>query len=99
MEIKLIPNITEKTSGNIVKDNTYSFVVLNKDVNATILKKHLSAKYEVTVKRVNISNRLGKIKSIGKKRTTYRRPTVKIAYVTLAEGQSFPEFNLENNTK
>lgn len=61
-------------------------VLVDRGTTAPEIKKAVKAQYGVTAVSVNVANRKGKVKRHGK--TTHRRPTVRTAIVTLAEGQS-----------
>lgn len=83
------PVVSEK-SYSLLEDNTYTFVV-DKRANKTEIKQAVESIFDVHVVRVNTQNRPGKRKRRGT--TVGRRPDVKRALVTLAEGDEIELFD------
>lgn len=77
------PVITEK-SGNAAGFNKVTFVV-SPCADKQSIKSAVEALFNVTVKKVNIINRMGKLKRF--KGTLGKRNDQKRAIVTIAEGQ------------
>lgn len=94
--IVLEPRMNEKTYG-LSNQGVYVFNIAS-DVNKHSVARAVEAQYEVAVASVNIANIKGKAKrtiSITGKRMKNaegKRPDIKKAYVTLAEGQRLPIF-------
>ena len=88
-DIIIRPVLTEK-SYDMIGSKTYTFIV-DKRANKTEVKQAIEAVFDgVEVDRVNIVNRLGKMKRQG--RFEGRRASVKKAYVTLTEKSKGIEF-------
>ena len=88
-DIIIRPVLTEK-SYDMIGSRTYTFIV-DKRANKTEVKQAVEAVFAgVEVDKVNIVNKIGKIKRQG--RFEGRRPSVKKAYVTLKENSKGIEF-------
>ena len=88
-DIIIRPVLTEK-SYDMVGGKTYTFIV-DKRANKTEVKQAVEAVFEgVKVDRVNVVNKLGKMKRQG--RFEGRTPSTKKAYVTLKENSKGIEF-------
>lgn len=77
------PLLTEKVVAKSQTENTYAFEVA-RDANKVEIRKAVETVFKVKVKAVRTATRHG-----GKRRFGYRwitQPSVKRAYVTLAEG-------------
>ncbi|HRQ68015.1 MAG TPA: 50S ribosomal protein L23 [Candidatus Syntrophosphaera sp.] len=87
--IIISPIITEKSSNQIERTNTYSFKV---SINANKIEiKHVIEKiFSVKVLDVNTIRMLGKPKRLG--RYSGKRPDWKKAIVTLRDGDKIAEF-------
>ena len=87
--IVISPIITEKSSNQIERTNTYSFKV---SINANKIEiKHAIEKiFSVKVLDVNTIRMLGKPKRLG--RYSGKRPDWKKAIVTLRDGDKIAEF-------
>ena len=91
-EILRRPLITEKTNELLFKQNQYAFEVAL-DANRTMVKEAVENIFKVTVLRVNIIKTAGKTKrNMKNRRTVLKRPVMKKAIVTLAEGDKIPFF-------
>jgi large subunit ribosomal protein L23 len=88
-DIILRPVISEKSYG-MLDENKYTFVVAPK-ANKTQIKIAIEQIFDVKVLRVNTMNRQGKRKRRGF--VTGKRPDVKRAIVTLAEGDEIELFD------
>ncbi|OIP83330.1 50S ribosomal protein L23 [Candidatus Roizmanbacteria bacterium CG2_30_33_16] len=84
-DVIIKPLITEKATGK-AQIEVYTFVIHNQAGKAQI-KTVLESIYKVKVKSVNITNRHGKTRRVGKYRLVKTLPNKKIAYVTLKSGQ------------
>lgn len=78
------PVITEKAT-RLAKKSVYTIEV-NPRVNKDQVAESLKQLYGVEISQVRITNRKGKVKKAGKKRTTVQKPDRKIAYITLHKG-------------
>ena len=88
-DIIIRPVLTEK-SYDMVGGKTYTFIV-DKRANKTEVKQAVEAVFEgVKVDRVNVVNKLGKMKRQG--RFEGRTASTKKAYVTLKENSKGIEF-------
>lgn len=87
-DVIIKPVISEKSMGN-ASDKQYTFIV-HKSANKTEISQAVEAVFDVKVARVNTINRLGKV--IRQGRTQGRRPSSKIAIVTLKPGSKGIEF-------
>lgn len=83
------PVVSEKSYG-LLENNTYTFVV-DKRANKTEIRQAIESIFDVRVVRVNTQNRPGKRKRRGY--TVGKRPDVKRALVTLAEGDEIELFD------
>ncbi len=91
-EILRRPLITEKTNELLFKQNQYAFEVAL-DANRTMVKDAVESIFKVNVLRVNIIKTAGKTKrNMKNRRTVLKRPVMKKAIVTLAEGDKIPFF-------
>ena len=88
-DIILRPVISEKSYG-MLDDNKYTFVV-DPRANKTQIKIAIEQIFDVTVTNVNTQNRPGKRKRRGW--VTGKRPDIKRAIVTLAEGDEIELFD------
>lgn len=88
-DIILRPVISEKSYG-MLDENKYTFVVDPK-ANKTQIKIAIERIFDVKVVQVNTMNRQGKRKRRGF--VTGKRPDVKRAIVTLAEGDEIELFD------
>lgn len=90
----LRPHLSEKAYGQSQALNVYVFKV-PADASKQMVASAIKAQFEVTVKKVAISNLKGKQKRTIRRRgrvSTGKRVDVKKAYVTLKEGDSIPVF-------
>ena len=86
------PLVTEKTNQQVYGLNQYSFEV-SKDANRSLVRDAVSKLFNVEVVRVNIIVTPGKTKrNLRSRRTSVKKPVMKKAIVTLAEGQKIPFF-------
>lgn len=88
-DILLAPVVSEKSYG-LLDENKYTFVVAP-DANKTQIKIAVEQVFGVKVTSVNTINRVGK-----RRRTRYgwgKRPDVKRAIVSVAEGQRIDIFS------
>ena len=91
-EILRRPLITEKTNELLFKQNQYAFEVAL-DANRTMVKEAVENIFKVPVLRVNIIKTAGKTKrNMKNRRTVLKRPVMKKAIVTLADGDKIPFF-------
>ncbi|MEX2324735.1 MAG: 50S ribosomal protein L23 [Nitriliruptoraceae bacterium] len=88
-DIILRPVISEKTYG-LIDENKYTFVV-DRRANKTQIRQAIEQIFEVKVLNVNTLNRQGKRKRRGF--VVGKRPDVKRAIVTVAEGDSIELFD------
>ena len=86
----LAPLITEKLSVVAEQTNVVAFKV-SRDSNKIEIRRAVEQIWKVKVENVRTANFQGKTKRMG--RFVGRRPSWKKAYVTLAEGQTIPEFS------
>ena len=84
----LRPIISEKSYG-LLDENKYTFEV-RRDANKTQIRQAVEDIFDVTVLRVNTMNQRGKHKRRGL--IVGKRPDVKKAIVTLAEGDEIELF-------
>ena len=86
------PLLTEKTNKQVYTQNQYSFEV-KKDATRTLVKDAVEQLFKVDVERVNIIVTPGKTKrNMHNRRIGVKKPVMKKAIVTLAEGQKIPFF-------
>lgn len=83
--ILIEPVITEKAAG-LAQTQVYAFKV-HKDANKFQIQSTVEKLYKVKVDTINIFNRKGKIRRVGKKMTPQQQPDAKIAYIKLKEGK------------
>lgn len=100
VSMTLKPRMSEKAYAMSQTSNVYVFEV---PVDATKLTvtEAVKAQFDVSVTDVNIMNVIGKVKRTvrrGGRATSGRRPRIKKAYVTLAEGDSIAIFANEEDT-
>ncbi len=88
-DIIIRPVLTEKTY-DMIGDKTYTFIVAKKANRAEVKEAVENVFPGVKVERVNIINRMGKLKRQG--RSEGRTASVKKAYVTLKESSKGIEF-------
>ena len=79
------PQVTEKSLKE-VNDSLYVFVVAP-DSTKTQIKTAVEEAFKVKVASVNIVNRKGKMRRVGKKMTSKKLADTKMAYVKLSEGK------------
>ncbi len=89
-DVILRPVVSEKSYG-LLDDGVYTFVV-DPDANKVEIRQAVEAIFDVKVTKVNTLNRKGKRKLNRRSRTYGKRPDLKRAVVTLAEGQSIDLF-------
>lgn len=87
-DIIIRPVISEKTYG-LFDQGKYTFIV-DPDANKTEIKQAVQRIFDVDVRKVNTMNQRGKVKRRGW--VSGRRPDVKKAIVTLAEGDEIELF-------
>ncbi|MBO4562951.1 MAG: 50S ribosomal protein L23 [Clostridia bacterium] len=88
-DIIIRPVLSEK-SYDMIGEKTYTFIV-DKRANKTEIKQAVEAVFAgVEVEKVNVVNRMGKLKRQG--RYEGRRASTKKAYVTLKENSKGIEF-------
>ena len=88
-DIIICPVLSEK-SYDMIGEKTYTFIV-DKRANKTEIKQAVEAVFAgVEVEKVNVVNRMGKLKRQG--RYEGRRASTKKAYVTLKENSKGIEF-------
>jgi len=82
----VIENIqTEKSSLIFLKNNTYSFYLLE-NLNKIEISKKVSQKYSVKIKKINVLN----LKKSKKRGSRFKSYSFKKVYLTLENGFSFP---------
>ena len=89
--IIISPIITEKSSNQVQKQNTYSFKVSG-NANKIEIKKAIERIFDVKVLSVNTICYQGKPKSLGK--YNGKRPDWKKAIVTLRQGDKIADFEV-----
>ncbi len=89
-DVILKPVVSEKSYG-LLDDGVYTFVVAP-DANKIEIRQAVEAIFGVKVTKVNTLNRKGKRKLNRKTRTFGKRPDLKRAVVTLAEGETIDLF-------
>lgn len=80
------PHLTEKSVYLRDQRNTYSFVV-DRGANKVQIREAVARLFSVNVEKVTTTNRHPKYRR-GRKGMMQKRPPMKIAHVTLSEGQS-----------
>lgn len=83
--ILIEPVITEKAAG-LTQRSVYAFKV-HGDSNKFQIQIALEKLYKVKVDTINIFNRKGKIRKVGRKMQPQKQPDIKIAYIKLKEGK------------
>ena len=89
-DVILRPVVSEKSYG-LLDDGVYTFVVAP-DANKVEVRQAVEAIFGVKVMKVNTLNRKGKRKLNRKTRTYGKRPDLKRAVVTLAQGETIDLF-------
>lgn len=89
--IVIAPIITEKSSEQVAKDNSYSFKV-SVNANKIEIAKAIEHIFAVKVLAVNTIRMTGKPKRLGK--YSGKRPDWKKAIVTLREGDRIADFEV-----
>ncbi len=89
-DVIIRPIVSEKSYG-LLDHGVYTFVVAP-DANKIEVRQAVEAIFNVKVVKVNTLNRKGKRKLNRRARTFGKRPDVKRAVVTLAEGQTIDVF-------
>lgn len=90
-DVIIEPVVSEKAYDGIDLLNAYTFIVDPRS-NKTDIRRAVEEIFEVKVRKVNTINRKGKRRRYGYK--VGKRPDVKRAVVTLAEGQSIDIFEV-----
>lgn len=90
-DVIIRPVISEKTYG-LLDQGKYTFIV-DPDANKTEIKIAVQKVFDVRVRKVNTMNQRGKVKRRGW--VEGKRPDVKKAIVTLAEGDEIELFETE----
>ena len=88
-DVIIAPLFTEKMAKLTEKANVVAFRV-RPDANKIDIQRAIEQIWKIKVESVRTMNREGKRKRLG--RFEGRRPSWKKAIVTLAEGQSIPDF-------
>ena len=83
-EVVIRPVVTEKSSALIEDQGVYAFIV-SRDANKIEIRRSIEELFDVRVLDVRTMNYRGKWRRVG--RSLGRRPSVKKAIVTLAEGE------------
>ena len=91
-DIILKPIISEK-SYDMITQNRYTFEVA-KSASKPEIRDAVESIFDVKVLKVNTLNRAGKRKRNRRMPTFGKRPDVKRAYITLAEGDSIELFEV-----
>ena len=89
-DVIIRPVVSEKSYG-LLDHGVYTFVVAP-DANKVEIRQAVEAIFGVKVIKVNTLNRKGKTKLNRRTRTTGKRPDLKRAIVTLAEGDTIDLF-------
>ena len=87
----IIRSVVSEKSYGLLDDGAYTFVVAP-DANKVEIRQAVEAIFSVKVTKVNTLNRKGKRKLNRRTRTTGKRPDLKRAVVTLAEGETIDLF-------
>lgn len=85
----IIKPVVSERSMDIAPDKKYTFLVAT-DANKTEIKDAIEEIFDVEVAKVNVMNRMGKLKRMG--RTMGRRASYKKAIVTLTDASKEIEF-------
>jgi len=91
-DVLLRPVVSEKSYG-LLEENVYTFEVA-KSASKPEIRDAVESIFDVTVLKVNTLNRDGKRKRNRRTPTFGKRPDVKRAYITLAEGDSIELFEV-----
>lgn len=91
-DIILRPVVSEK-SYSLYAENVYMFEVAMSATKPQI-RESVEALFDVSVVKVNTLRRKGKKQHNRRNRTVGKRPDVKRAFVTLAEGDSIDMFDI-----
>lgn len=91
-DVVLAPVVSEK-SYELLEANVYTFRV-HPDASKPEIKDAIETLFDVTVVKVNTMNRKGKRRRNRRSPTFGRRPDVKRALVTLAEGDQIELFDV-----
>lgn len=93
-DVIIRPVVTEKSTGQVEKENVYTFIV-NPDANKAEIARAVEVLWGVKVEKVNTMRYRGKARrghmgllARGTTRKVGRRPSYKKALVKLAEGDS-----------
>ena len=89
-DVIIRPVVSEKSYG-LLDEGAYTFVVAP-DANKIEIRQAVEAIFSVKVTKVNTLNRKGKTKLNRRTRTSGKRPDLKRAIVTLAEGETIDLF-------
>ncbi len=89
-DVIIRPVVSEKSYG-LLDHGVYTFVVAP-DANKVEIRQAIEAIFSVKVTKVNTLNRKGKRKLNRRSRTFGKRPDLKRAVVTLAEGETIDVF-------
>ncbi len=89
-DVIIRPVVSEKSYG-LLDNGVYTFVVAP-DANKVEIRQAIEAIFGVKVTKVNTLNRKGKRKLNRRSRTFGKRPDLKRAVVTLAEGETIDVF-------
>ena len=90
-DVVLAPVVSEK-SYELLESNVYTFRV-HPDSSKPEIKDAIETLFDVTVVKVNTMNRKGKRRRNRRSPTFGRRPDIKRALVTLAEGDQIELFD------
>ena len=91
-DVLIAPVVSEKSYG-LLEDNVYTFEVAP-SASKPEIKEAVETLFEVTVLKVNTLNRKGKRKRNRRNGTFGKRPDVKRAMVTLADGDEIDLFEV-----
>ena len=91
-EVVLAPVVSEK-SYELLESNVYTFRV-HPDSSKPEIKDAIETLFDVTVVKVNTMNRKGKRRRNRRSPTFGRKPDIKRALVTLAEGDQIELFDV-----
>ena len=91
-DVVLAPIVSEK-SYELLEANVYTFRV-HPDASKPEIKDAVESLFDVTVLKVNTMNRKGKRRRNRRSPTFGRRPDVKRALITLAEGDQIELFDV-----
>ncbi len=91
-EVVLAPVVSEK-SYELLESNVYTFRV-HPDSSKPEIKDAIETLFDVTVVKINTMNRKGKRRRNRRSPTFGRKPDIKRALVTLAEGDQIELFDV-----